>query len=497
MATVEKEYYLRQSSKPQNWTASQEKSIAKDFPFSDIALETPDQYVARTYLQFLWLPESIVPLEFLIPAIQRVQVASTSTQHPLHALLEPLLLTPRSVRNKYHVELSQILTDNGGAGEIEETTMWYVLNYEKFDHTTGSDDEARASDTWRKSWLTRMERREYVVAFCYDQFVFTMDRVLVQILLYMLKLTLPAQPQPERSPKRRKRKGRADEPANSLAPEDILESFMDKLSAWQHIQNLESTAGTKDNLDWMQIFCQDIIEPQFISSLPEVCELFRSKVFQTSVFSDGTSTRSSSPDRDVEVTAPSRASSRAGSVIPEGDGQERASSSRTLSRARSRSLSVSLAQEEKARAASVGFVKKRVLNREVSMSRAFKPKPKETAKPAESTKAKSMAPWVNKKLTEDKGVTLVEETPEKPRAMIRSTSKARPFALSTVAKHALPDSSKSFDDDDEEEIWELPNSSPDVLLLRPIEEEQDLDSYSLKSKRVFVPDTPSKRPRRQ
>lgn len=57
MATIEKEYHLRQSSKPQNWTASQEKLIAKDFPFSDIALETPDQYVARTYLQFLWLPE--------------------------------------------------------------------------------------------------------------------------------------------------------------------------------------------------------------------------------------------------------------------------------------------------------------------------------------------------------------------------------------------------------------------------------------------------------
>ncbi|KAG9223866.1 hypothetical protein CCMSSC00406_0007728 [Pleurotus cornucopiae] len=481
MATIEKEYYLRQSSKPQNWTESQEKLIAKDFPFSDIALETPDQYVARTYLQFLWLPESIVPLEFLIPAIQRVQVASTSTQHPLHALLEPLLLTPRSVRNKYHIDLSQILADSGGAGEIEETMMWYVLNYEKFDHTTESDDEARASDTWRKSWLTRMERRE----------------VLTQILLYMLKLTLPAPPQPERSPKRRKRKGRTDEPANSLAPEDILESFMDKLSAWQHIQNLEPTASTKDDLDWMQTFCQDVVEPQFKSSLPEVCELFRSKVFHTSVFSDGTSTRSSSPDRDVEATVLSRASSRAGSVIPEGDGQERASSSRTLSRARSRSLSVSLAQEEKARAASVGFVKKRVLNREVSMSRAFKPKPKETAKPVESTKAKSMAPSVNKKLTQDKGVTLVEETPEKPKTMIRSTSKARPFALSTAAKHTLPDSSKSFDDDDEEEIWELPNSSPDVLLLRPIEEEQDSDSYSLKSKRVFVPDTPSKRPRRQ
>ncbi|KAF4569907.1 hypothetical protein EYR40_008887 [Pleurotus pulmonarius] len=495
MATIEKEYHLRQSSKSQNWTANQEKSISKDFPFSDIALETPDQYVARMYLQFLWLPESIVPLELLIPAIQRVQVASTSTQHPLHALLEPLLLTPRSVRNKYHVELLQILADNGGAGEIEETMMWYVLNYEKFDHITESDDGGRASDTWRKKWLIRMERREYVVAFRCTLSAFILDRVLVQILLYMLKLSLPVQPQLETSPRKRKRKGRTDEPANSLTPEDILESFMDKLSAWQHVQNLEPVASTKDDLDWMQTFCQHVLEPQFKSTLPELCELFRSKVFQTSVFSDGTSSRSSSPDRDVEATEPSRAGSRAGSIMPEGDEQGRTSSNRALSRARSRSLSVSLAQEEKARAASAGFVKKRVLNREISMSRAFKPKPKETAKPVEPTKAKSAAPPANKKLTQDRGVTLVEETPEKPRAMVRSISKARPFALSTTAKPALPDSSKSFDEE-EEEIWELPHSSPDVLLLRPIEE-QDSDSYSLKSKRVFVPDTPSKRPRRQ
>lgn len=147
--------------------------------------------------------------------------------------------------------------------------MWYVLNYEKFDHTTESDDEGRASDIWRRSWLTRMERREYVVALRFTPFVFTIGRVLVQILLYMLKLTLPAQPQPQPgcSPKKRKRKGRTNEPANSLTPEDILESFMDKLSAWQHIQNLEPAASTKDDLDWMQAFCRDVVEPQFVTSL--------------------------------------------------------------------------------------------------------------------------------------------------------------------------------------------------------------------------------------
>ncbi len=148
--------------------------------------------------------------------------------------------------------------------------MWYVLNYDKFDHITESDDEGRASDSWRKKWLTRMERREYVVAFRCTVPTFILDRVLVQILLYMLKLSLPAQPQLETSPRKRKRKGRTDtdEPANSLTPEDILESFMDKLSAWQHVQNLEPVASTKDDLDWMQTFCQHVLEPQFVPSRP-------------------------------------------------------------------------------------------------------------------------------------------------------------------------------------------------------------------------------------
>jgi len=39
------------------WTTTQEKTIARDYPFTDLELETPDQFVVRTYLQFLWLPE--------------------------------------------------------------------------------------------------------------------------------------------------------------------------------------------------------------------------------------------------------------------------------------------------------------------------------------------------------------------------------------------------------------------------------------------------------
>ena len=49
----------------------------------------------------------------------------------MHAFLEPLSLTPRKTTNKYHTELPQILADGGGAGEMEETMMWYAVTHEK------------------------------------------------------------------------------------------------------------------------------------------------------------------------------------------------------------------------------------------------------------------------------------------------------------------------------------------------------------------------------
>jgi hypothetical protein len=116
-----------------------------------------------------------MPLHLLVPSMVRVNVASSSqsvptTPHPLHALLDQLLLSVRSSSNKYHIELPQILSDGGGAGEIEESMMWFALNYEKVD---GDEDRTRLNsathaegpwvdEAWRKRWLERMERREYV-----------------------------------------------------------------------------------------------------------------------------------------------------------------------------------------------------------------------------------------------------------------------------------------------------------------------------------------------
>ena len=37
--------------------ATQEKTLSREYPFVNLHAETPEQYVQRTYLQFLWLPE--------------------------------------------------------------------------------------------------------------------------------------------------------------------------------------------------------------------------------------------------------------------------------------------------------------------------------------------------------------------------------------------------------------------------------------------------------
>src|SRR5580700_10663674 len=103
-----------------------------------------------------------MPLDGLVPSLLRV-TSTTPTPHPLNELLEPFLLTPRSISKKYHVELPQILSNGGGAGEMEESMMWYTLNHEKVDEDEVAELEGPwINEEWRKKWLERPEKRESV-----------------------------------------------------------------------------------------------------------------------------------------------------------------------------------------------------------------------------------------------------------------------------------------------------------------------------------------------
>jgi len=82
-----------------------------------------------------------------------------------------------------------------------------------------------------------------------------------------MKLSLPGPPE-EASPKKRKRKERREPTTPSLSLENNLEAFMDKLSMWQLMASLEdkaklaTTASNKDDLDWMQLFFAECVNPQ-------------------------------------------------------------------------------------------------------------------------------------------------------------------------------------------------------------------------------------------
>lgn len=139
--------------------------------------------------------------------------------------------------------------------------------------------------------------------------------------------------------------------------------------------------------------------------------------------------------------------------------------------------------------------KKRVLNREVSMSRGFKPKAKSVNPPEEDAKSKVDAKKIatrdntDKKGAKREGITLVAATPIKPkpaRSQSQSTFGQRDGGARTQSFSLAPFGTE--DDDDDE--WRLP-SSPDILLLGADASSED----DAGGARVLVRDTPTKRPR--
>lgn len=405
-----------------------------------------------------------MPLQLLIPSLLRASGDSPfgiNEQHPLHALLDPLLLTPRSCTNKYHTEVPQILADEGGAGDIEEGTMWFALGYEKGDEQAEpiaggfKDPTNDAAEPWKKKWLERMERRE----------------VQIQILLHFLVLSLPGpHPAPTTSPKKRKRATSVHGSPSKAGPEersDILEarleSFMDKLSTWQLLSSLDQDQDAKgkakeanpDALDWMQTFCRDIVEPHFKSALPELTDLLRSKLFPDSPFSSSsrsTSPASRSPSPFSWPTNPRKRSKqdhRAGSKAP----QEQRETSRA------RSLSISLAED---RMSVVPGRKK--LSREVSMSRVFKPKPKPLPRANEvKSKVKPKADKTKSSKGTGLGVTLVAATPVKNRSRYENVQQRSPTLGSAAPQEAKPEEDDDElllggDLDDSEDNWDVGES---------------------------------------
>ena len=90
----------------------------------------------------------------------------------------------------------------------------------------------------------------------------------------------------KQKPKKRKRREREAQPEQLPPPlEERLESYMDKMATWQLMQTVDSsldrTQGTRpsngkgkekekeqDGRDWMQAFCEDVVEPLYVFHVP-------------------------------------------------------------------------------------------------------------------------------------------------------------------------------------------------------------------------------------
>ena len=269
------------------------------------------------------------------------------------------------------------------------------------------------------------------------------------------------------------------------------------------------------------------LESRFKTKLPDACALLRSKVFPSSLFSDDASNPSTSrhvsPEPELKplkkssgtrVPSTSRFPSPALSTTSSRTAIAKSKSdTHALIRSRSRSLSMSLAQEkERERAASAAPPKKRVLNREISMSRAFKPKLKDKDKAisGRGPKPETVAPVKPK--AKDLGVTLVEETPVKPRLTLSKTMSFDQVSLGIAAIKDLKGTFKNLEKDgsflarssqlgildEDEEEW-MVGSSPDILLLNPkqsIASSFGLDSDGEVDEAQATPSKPSRKRRK-
>ena len=214
------------------------------------------------------------------------------------------------------------------------------------------------------------------------------------------------------------------------------------------------------------------------------------KVFPTSPFSDTESdtnpTRDASPDPTVALHSPTTGN------VPNGIPLKTA-----LSRTSS-TLSMSLAQEQEERAAAAAAAaeqqtrKRGRLHREVSMTRVFKNKGRAKAKGSGvgdtrnaggNATVKTEAPKVDK-TREDKGVTLVDETPIKPRisSTLEKTKNVviEPLNLVTAKSEG---NRKGHNDPiapmlaEEEEEWMM-DSSPAIVVFDPVIEKERQSSKS-------------------
>ncbi|KEP46702.1 DNA replication regulator SLD3 [Rhizoctonia solani 123E] len=221
-----------------------------------------EAYAERQYLECLWVPEIFAPSTALVPVLQSVTSPGdrtpTAGPHPLHPVLDELVLSLVDIHTKYRKTMPSLLEKKGGAQDAEEACIFYAWTHAQ------PTDESVNEEKWGKEWLYEAEKRE----------------ILMQTLLRMLKLTLSPPPVPKR--KRRKDKV-APEPSPYEETVSSLEMLVDRIgiirqTATSTVKNDQAKAAGKGDAigrDWAAVFCEDVLKPLFKESLPEQYETLR------------------------------------------------------------------------------------------------------------------------------------------------------------------------------------------------------------------------------
>ncbi|KAH7327618.1 hypothetical protein B0J17DRAFT_680363 [Rhizoctonia solani] len=432
---------------PVPWPSTYTLSSISDYPFGPPHEDSIEAYVKRRYLECLWMPEILEPLDSLVPALQRVTPPSDWTPavspHPLHTAIDEHLLNLVDIHKKYRTTIPAMLEKEGDAQDAEEACIFYAWTQAQ------PSDESLNEEKWGKDWLHEAEKRE----------------ILIQILLRMLKLTLPPPPVPKR--KRRKDNDEASPYAQTVSG---LEMLIDRIgiirqTAASSLKKEHDKATGKevvDERDWAAAFCEDTLKPLFKESLPEQYEILRYHCMpppsrdtspaasDSSILDIPQSQSQSQPTAQPQPLQLARSLSRATSISSRtGSLSVRSLSRASTSQSRSRSGSVELDPDARARSRSrsVSFAARSAGGIRAPVKAGVKPrggraKPKQLGVVAGSKPARISAPGAESQsqsqLQRTQSTVLVADTPQKAsRTMSREVSVAGTSFMQRLQGHGV------------------------------------------------------------
>ncbi|KAH9000602.1 hypothetical protein EDB86DRAFT_3135249 [Lactarius hatsudake] len=403
-------YASLSTSGPVKWNHNQESTLFQHAsPFEPAydgrSTATLSERTRELYLQFLWLPESTMPLGQFVHLVQLLArpdstlSSSPDDVHPLHPALDDILLTGNWCTYKYQEHLLPIVVavasshaHASSGADREASIMLFVLER----HALLHEDQSASGERACRDFPGRQEA------------LAIWDRE-ARLSLSGKCPCIPARPVPMRSSHAQKRRRAAQRQSSSgdddggggdrveATPrsilEDRLEGLMDRLVLWQMaLPDAEASAdGTKTVRDWTQAFCDDVVQPAFAQKLPEQYKLLRRKLFRIPQWTSSSEDEGDSDGREQPQIRPSRVA--APPRIAQAD----------MRRA-----------EPKTR---------KVLQREVSMSKVFKGRRRNgsNAPPAKVEAEATMTTIASSSAQpQAKGpIVLVEGTPQKPKAKAR------------------------------------------------------------------------------